>query len=265
MRIDTESITAKDLSWSLTPALNAAGRLGEADVAAKLLISDNAQEREQLAQQVYDFNEKRKQMVSDTYYFIHNKSEESLHENQEKLCLIIDKQINKGLTGNFAGKLMQEFGIPAIAISECEDIYVGSMRTCRGVIATDFLNQFGDFFINHGGHNFAAGFSFEKSKLEAFKQKIKEIVSKLELEEENSNISIDAEIPPQLLSPSTFRLLDIMEYDVPYTGAQLMQKLQLKSRDNFRRLYLLPALEKSLITMSVPDKPTSRNQRYIRK
>ena len=61
------------------------------------------------------------------------------------------------------------------------------------------------------------------------------------------------------------RLLDIMEYDVPYTGAQLMQKLQLKSRDNFRRLYLLPALEKSLITMSVPDKPTSRNQRYIRK
>ncbi len=211
MRIDTESITAKDLSWSLTPALNAAGRLGEADVAAKLLISDNAQEREQLAQQVYDFNEKRKQMVSDTYYFIHNKSEESLHENQEKLCLIIDKQINKGLTGNFAGKLMQEFGIPSIAISECEDIYVGSMRTCRGVIATDFLNQFGDFFINHGGHNFAAGFSFEKSKLEAFKQKIKEIVSKLELEEENSNISIDAEIPPQLLSPSTFRLLDIME------------------------------------------------------
>ena len=61
------------------------------------------------------------------------------------------------------------------------------------------------------------------------------------------------------------RLLDIMEYDVPYTGAQLMQKLQLKSRENFRKLYLLPALERSLITMSVPDKPTSRNQSYIRK
>ena len=61
------------------------------------------------------------------------------------------------------------------------------------------------------------------------------------------------------------RLLDIMEYDVPYTGAQLMQKLELKSRDNFRKMYLLPALERSLITMSVPDKPTSRNQRYIRK
>lgn len=46
---------------------------------------------------------------------------------------------------------------------------------------------------------------------------------------------------------------------------QLMQKLQLKSRENFRKLYLVPALEKSLIIMSVPDKPTSRNQSYIRK
>ena len=61
------------------------------------------------------------------------------------------------------------------------------------------------------------------------------------------------------------RLLGVMEYDVPYTGAQLMQKLRLKSRENFRKLYLVPALERSLIIMSVPDKPTSRNQSYIRK
>jgi A118 family predicted phage portal protein len=61
------------------------------------------------------------------------------------------------------------------------------------------------------------------------------------------------------------RLLSVMEYDVPYTGAQLMQKLRLKSRENFRKLYLVPALERSLIIMSVPDKPTSRNQSYIRK
>ena len=67
------------------------------------------------------------------------------------------------------------------------------------------------------------------------------------------------------LPESVQRLLDVMEYDVPYTGAQLMQKLQLKSRENFRKLYLLPALDRSLIVMSVPDKPTSRNQSYIRK
>ena len=67
------------------------------------------------------------------------------------------------------------------------------------------------------------------------------------------------------LSAEVQRLLDIMEYDVPYTGVQLMEKLSLKSRDNFRKLYLLPALENGLITMSIPDKPTSRNQTYIKK
>ena len=58
------------------------------------------------------------------------------------------------------------------------------------------------------------------------------------------------------------KLLDAMEYDVPYTGKQLIEKLSLKSRDNFRKLYLLPALEQGLIVMSIPDKPTSRNQTY---
>ena len=67
------------------------------------------------------------------------------------------------------------------------------------------------------------------------------------------------------LSAEVQKLIDAMEYDVPYTGVQLMDKLSLKSRDNFRKLYLLPALEMGLIAMSIPDKPTSRNQTYVRK
>ena len=67
------------------------------------------------------------------------------------------------------------------------------------------------------------------------------------------------------LSIEVQKLLEVMDYDVPYTGVQLMKKLSLKARDNFRKLYLLPALEQGLIVMSIPDKPTSRNQAYIRK
>ena len=66
------------------------------------------------------------------------------------------------------------------------------------------------------------------------------------------------------LSSEVQKLLDTMEYDVPYSAEQLMKKLGLKSRDNFRKLYLLPTLEQGLIVMSIPDKPTSRNQTYIK-
>ena len=61
------------------------------------------------------------------------------------------------------------------------------------------------------------------------------------------------------------KLLVVMEYDVPYTTAEILKKLNLKSRETFRKNYLNPAIEMNLIQMTIPDKPTSRNQRYIKK
>ena len=60
------------------------------------------------------------------------------------------------------------------------------------------------------------------------------------------------------------KLLEIMEYDVPYTSTALMEKLGLKAREGFRRNYLHPAVEKNLIRMTIPDKPNSRNQKYVK-
>ena len=66
------------------------------------------------------------------------------------------------------------------------------------------------------------------------------------------------------LSETIKKLLDVMEYDIPYTSSSLMEKLELKSREGFRRNYLRPALELNLIRMTIPDKPNSRNQRYVK-
>lgn len=60
------------------------------------------------------------------------------------------------------------------------------------------------------------------------------------------------------------KLLAVMEYDTPYTSKALMQKLGLKSKETFRRNYLHPAEELNLIKMTIPDKPSSRNQRYVK-
>ena len=61
------------------------------------------------------------------------------------------------------------------------------------------------------------------------------------------------------------KLLDVMEYDMPYTLTTLMELLGLKSKETIRRHYIHPALELNLIQMTIPDKPQSRNQRYIKK
>ena len=67
------------------------------------------------------------------------------------------------------------------------------------------------------------------------------------------------------LTEAVQNLIKVMEYDVPYTAAQLMKRLKLQSKDNFRKLYLKPALEKGLIVRTIPDKPKSRNQAYVKK
>lgn len=61
------------------------------------------------------------------------------------------------------------------------------------------------------------------------------------------------------------RLLDAMEYDVPYTAKEIMALLHLKSKETLRKHYIHPALEMGLIVMCDPDKPTSRNQAYVKK
>lgn len=66
------------------------------------------------------------------------------------------------------------------------------------------------------------------------------------------------------LSEYIKRLLEAMEYDIPYTSKTLMDKLGLKSKEGFRRNYLRPAIDMNLIRMTIPDKPNSRNQRYVK-
>lgn len=60
------------------------------------------------------------------------------------------------------------------------------------------------------------------------------------------------------------KLLDVMDYNIPMSALEIMGKLGLKSKDSFRNNYLNPALEKGLIKMTIPDKPTSKNQMYYK-
>jgi len=60
------------------------------------------------------------------------------------------------------------------------------------------------------------------------------------------------------------RQLEVMEYDIPYTAICIMKELGLKSRETFRKNYMNSAIEMGMVRMTLPDKPNSRNQRYVK-
>lgn len=67
------------------------------------------------------------------------------------------------------------------------------------------------------------------------------------------------------LSEYVKKLLDVMDFEVPYTAVNIMKLLGIKSRETFRKNYLDPALSLGIVVRTIPDKPNSKNQRYIKK
>ena len=68
----------------------------------------------------------------------------------------------------------------------------------------------------------------------------------------------------EMLTEYVKKQLEIMEYNSPYRRNALMQKLELKSKENFRKNYLHPALKLNLVKMTILDKPNSKSQRYVK-
>ena len=78
-------------------------------------------------------------------------------------------------------------------------------------------------------------------------------------------ISVSVTAPGNYISDYVRKLLSVMEYDIPYTSNEILSLLGLKSKETLRKNYLIPAIRDNLIVMTEPDKPNSRNQRYIKK
>ena len=118
-----------------------------------------------------------------------------------------------------------------------------------------------------------------ESQIEKFQNEYYEAIARCRVEGESTlfiefmlsqidkildDVSAQVSEDNEQLSEYLKRLLDVMEYDVPYTSNTLMEKLGLKSKEGFRRNYLRPAIDLNLIRMTIPDKPNSRNQRYVK-
>ena len=60
------------------------------------------------------------------------------------------------------------------------------------------------------------------------------------------------------------KLLNVLEYNVPMTANEIMDKLGIKSKETLRSTYLDPAIKEGVVALTIPDKPTSKNQMYYK-
>ncbi len=200
-------ISTKAIGWQIAPVINASGRMGEPETAVRLLLSRDESERRELADRVVSLNRKRKKVGEDAWRRVLPKANESFMELEERLILVHDNDVHRGVTGIIAGRLSRRFRAPAAVVTAVESGLVGSMRSVRGFGATEFLRQFEDIFIDWGGHDAAAGFNLAAENLPAFLGRIRDAAKRIRLDEAVETIQVDAELPDRYMSPDLEELI----------------------------------------------------------
>ncbi len=208
-----KQLATTDIGWRITPVINASGRMGEPSAAVRLLLCTTMDEAEEYAQQLLSLNRKRQKIGEDSWNTLLPKAKKSCEENENKFLVVEDRNVNRGLTGIMASRLMKQFKVPAMVIAHIDDERVtGSIRSPGELDVREFLSSFEDLFFDYGGHRCAGGFSMSRENLEVLSARVSESIGQLEeVEETEEEVQIDVELPPQYMTPDIIRLVELFE------------------------------------------------------
>jgi single-stranded-DNA-specific exonuclease len=172
-RLRPGAIVASSIGYGLGPRLNAAGRLGDAKLGYRLLVTADRREAEMLAGRLNERNRVRQQMTAQAYELA---TEMALAEGEDApLLFAADKGFMAGIVGLVAGRLTEAYYRPSVVVELGEEECKGSCRSIPEFHITRALDQCRDLLIRHGGHAAAAGFTVRTENLQALQQRLTEI------------------------------------------------------------------------------------------
>ena len=175
-----KTINADNIGWKLGPKLNAAGRMEDADLAYRLLITKDVDEAQALAAQLDDLAQKSREETARVTNEAMEDALSPLHENRRVLVLARDKW-GKGVVGVAASRIVEARRRPVIMLSYDKetDHYHGSARTWGTWSVHAALKECGDLLTRWGGHSASAGVSLPAANLEAFRDKMHDLAEGL--------------------------------------------------------------------------------------
>ena len=186
-------ITTKDISFTIAPRLNAAARLNSINIAIDLLMSEDKQESEHLAEELKQKNQERKQLEKEAFNSALDFLAKNIEEQNRKVIIIDGDNWHPGVLGIVAAKIADKFSKPCIIIGKYDKVAKGSGRSVGEFPLVDALNNVGECFIKYGGHKSAVGFSICLEKIEEFKKKLEDYVENNFLTMPSGKLIIDKE------------------------------------------------------------------------
>ena len=178
-----EKYSVRDISFSIAPKINAAGRVGSATDAVKLLTSKDEKVVEQLISIIEKNNVKRQEIQEQVLKEAENLAKSEFIKNPARSSLVLySNGWHPGVIGIIASRIVKQFGVPCAVLSLNDSIAKGSLRTANNINLYNILEQCSDLLIQFGGHSGAAGVTINEDSIEDFKNKFENLIAEYDFD-----------------------------------------------------------------------------------
>lgn len=165
--VDRGRLTAMTIGFTLAPRINAAGRLGQVQCAADLMMESNPAKARRLAAELCEMNRERQRLEQEIW----EQAMETRRDAEPNTPIILaGENWHQGVIGIVASRLSEAYCVPAVMISLNEGRGKGSCRSYGGFNLFDALTDCGELLEAFGGHILAAGLNIRRENLEKFRE-----------------------------------------------------------------------------------------------
>ena len=187
--LDKRTMRGTDVSFSLVPKLNAAGRMGSVRTAYDLLMARDPAEAGRLADELIEMNNARKAVENRVF----TEALELLEGegNVESPIVLASDTWHHGVSGIVASRLAERYGVPAVVICLEGEEGRGSCRSPGNFCLFDALGEASDLLTTFGGHAMAAGLTLPRENVDALRERLAQLYRRSEGERLQSRIPVD--------------------------------------------------------------------------
>ncbi|HND55862.1 MAG TPA: DHHA1 domain-containing protein, partial [Pirellulaceae bacterium] len=185
---------------------------GQAQLGVELLITENAERAQALAEYIHQLNTSRDSLERSVMLAATKMIKEDFDAENDPAFVLAGRGWHPGVIGIVAGRLVEKFHRPVVLIALDQlgvKLGIGSARSANGLNLHEALAECTDHLASHGGHAAAAGLKVEESKVDAFRAAFCEHVSGAVSDEDRiAEIVLDAEAPFSALSLDIVRQIE---------------------------------------------------------
>jgi len=211
--LDPDRMTYRDVAFVLAPRVNAAGRLGSAERALRLLTTDDADEAFDHAAWLEDENRRRREIDSRLTEEVRGTLAREFDSRSDYAVIMASRHWHPGVIGIVASRVVEEYYRPTILISIGEDgIGRGSARSIPEFPIYQALVECSSYLEEFGGHSYAAGLKIKESNIASFREDFLRVArDQLGGMDLRPTLMVDLELGMGTISGALVRELKVLE------------------------------------------------------